>query len=44
VGAKIELILQSAFFKAQAGMEAELARVTLADVHRQLHAVCPARK
>jgi Rrf2 family protein len=44
VGAKIELILHSAFFKAQAGMEAELARVSLAEVHRQLHAVCPVKK
>lgn len=44
VGAKIELILQSAFFKAQAGMEAELARVSLADVDKQLHAVCPSKK
>jgi hypothetical protein len=26
--------------KAQAGMEAELARVSLADVHQQLRAVC----
>ena len=40
VGARIETILRTAFFKAQAGMEAELARVTLADVHQQLAAVC----
>ena len=41
VGAKIEQVLQGVFAKAQAGMEAELARVTLADVEGQLHAVCP---
>ncbi len=44
VGAKIESILHEVFFKAQAGMEAELARVSLADVERQLHAVCTGRK
>lgn len=44
VGAKIESILQTVFAKAQAGMEAELARVSLADVHRQLHAVCPGKR
>lgn len=41
VGAKIEHVLGGIFAKAQAGMEAELARVTLADVETQLHAVCP---
>jgi Rrf2 family protein len=40
VGAKIETILQGVFFKAQAGMEAELGRTTLADVEQQLHSVC----
>ena len=42
VGAKIEQVLQGVFAKAQAGMEAELSRVTLAEVEGQLHAVCPA--
>jgi Rrf2 family protein len=44
VGARIESILQAIFFKAQAGMEAELAEVTLAEVHAQLNAVCSAKK
>jgi Rrf2 family protein len=44
VGAKIENILQAVFFKAQAGMEAELAQVTLADIEGQLHAVCTAKR
>jgi Rrf2 family protein len=44
VGAKIESILQGIFFKAQAGMEAELGHVTLGQVHSQLHAVCPGKK
>ena len=44
VGAKIESILHGVFFKAQASMEAELARVSLAEVDRQLHSVCPGKK
>ena len=44
VGAKIESILQGVFAKAQAAMETELARVSLADIHRQLHVVCTGRK
>lgn len=44
VGAKIGSILHGVFVKAQAGMESELARVTLADIHAQLHAVCPGKK
>lgn len=44
VGAKIEHILQTVFFKAQAGMEAELSRTTLADVDQQVHSVCPAKR
>jgi Rrf2 family protein len=44
VGAKIETILQGVFFKAQAGMEAELAHVRLADIEGQLHAVCTAKR
>lgn len=41
VGAKIENILTGVFSRAQTQMEAELGRVTLAEVDRQLHAVCP---
>ncbi len=44
VGAKIEHILHEIFFKAQAGMEAELARATIADIESQLHSVCPAKR
>jgi Rrf2 family protein len=44
VGAKIGSILNGVFFTAQSGMEAELARVNLAEVDRQLHAVCPGRR
>ena len=44
VGAKIESILQGVFLKAQTAMEAELDRVTLAEVHRQLHSVCTGKK
>ncbi|MDO8540796.1 MAG: Rrf2 family transcriptional regulator [Opitutaceae bacterium] len=44
VGAKIEEVLLGVFSKAQAGMEAELLRVRLSDVERQLHAVCPGRR
>jgi Rrf2 family protein len=44
VGAKIERVLQGVFGKAQTGMEAELDRVTLADIEAELHAVCPAGK
>lgn len=40
VGAKIGTILHGIYVKAQASMEAELARVTLADVHQQLRPVC----
>eukprot|EP01035_Chromulina_nebulosa_P055150 gene55150-biopygen39313 len=43
VGAKIETIIHGVFFKAQAGMEAELARVTLAAIDQKLHAVCPGK-
>jgi Rrf2 family protein len=44
VGAKIGHILQGVFFKAQSGMEAELERVSLGDVEKQLHSVCPAKR
>ncbi len=40
VGARIETILRTIFFRAQAGMEAELARVSLDDIRRQLQGVC----
>ena len=43
VGAKIEHVLGGIFAKAQVGMETELARVSLADVEAQLHAVCPGK-
>ena len=43
VGAKIGSILQNVFLKAHAGMEGELARVTLADIHEQLRPVCPGK-
>jgi len=43
VGAKIEAILRAAFFKAQAAMEAQLASLTLQDVHQQLKPVCSGR-
>jgi Rrf2 family protein len=44
VGAKIEDVLAAVFAKAQSGMEAELARVSLAEVEGQLHAVCPGKR
>jgi Rrf2 family protein len=44
VGAKIEEVLHGIFSRAQAGMETELGRVTLAEVEGRLHAVCPGRK
>ena len=44
VGAKIEHILESVFFKAQAGMEAELAREIIAGIEREVRAVCPSRR
>src|SRR5258706_1982220 len=44
VGAKIASILQGIFFKAQAGMEAELSQVTVGQVEQQLHAVCTAKR
>ena len=44
VGAKIESILHGVFVKAQAALEAELAHVSLADIDRQLHAVCTGKK
>lgn len=44
VGAKIEHILESVFFKAQAGMEAELARENIAGIEREVRAVCPSRR
>lgn len=44
VGAKIESILKTIFVRTQASMEAELSHVTLANIHAQLHAVCPGKK
>lgn len=41
IGAKIEEVLRTLFDRAQASMEAELGRATLAEVDAQLHAVCP---
>jgi len=44
VGAKIQSILEAAFVRAQASMEAELAQVSLAHIHEQLRPVCPGKK
>lgn len=44
VGARIEHILEGVFFQAQAGMEAELARVSIAEIDRQVRSVCTARR
>ncbi len=44
VGARIEIILRTAFFKAQTSMEAELARISLEDVHRQIKPVCTGKR
>lgn len=44
VGAKIHSILEDVFAKAQAGMEGELARVTLAQIHHQLRPVCAGKR
>ena len=44
VGAKIEEILHGVFAKAQTAMESELAGVTIADVEKQLHSVCPGKR
>ncbi len=41
VGAKIAGVLHGVFSRAQATMEAELARATLGDLHEQLQPVCP---
>ena len=41
VGSKIVSVLEGAFFKAQAGMEAELQKITLAEVERHVRGVCP---
>jgi Rrf2 family protein len=43
VGARIGNILEDVFVRAQDAMEAELRRVTLADINRQLHSVCPGK-
>ena len=43
VGAKIEQVLQRVFARAQGAMEAELAKVSLAQIEGQLHAACPGK-
>lgn len=43
VGAKIEKVLHEIMVRAQAALETELARVTLADVGNQLSAICPGK-
>jgi Rrf2 family protein len=44
VGAKISGILHDIFGRAQAGMEAELGRLSLAEVEQQLRPVCPEKR
>lgn len=44
VGAKIGAILHAVFQQAQAKMETELGRVTLAEIGRQLASVCPGKR
>ena len=44
VGNKIAAVLEKTFSKAQAQMEAELAAVSIADIHRELVPVCTAKK
>jgi len=44
VGARIVDILTKAFDKAQAGMEAQLATVTIAEIEKQLRSTCPSAK
>ena len=41
VGGRIGSILEKAFYRAQAGMEAELRQITLGEVLRQLRPDCP---
>ena len=43
-GAKIESVVRGIFDRVQASMEAELRDVTLAQLHEQLHAVCPGKR
>jgi Rrf2 family protein len=44
VGAKIEGALARAFGKAQAQMESELAKVSIADIRNEVASVCTAKK
>jgi hypothetical protein len=44
VGARIEGILTTVFNAAQAGMEAELARTSVANVERLVRGVCPNKR
>lgn len=43
IGNKIAAALEKAFSKAQAQMEAELAAVNIADIHREVSSVCTAK-
>jgi len=43
VGHKITGVLEKAFSKAQAQMEAELAAISIADIHREVSSVCTAK-
>ncbi|MFT3782964.1 MAG: Rrf2 family transcriptional regulator [Nibricoccus sp.] len=44
VGGKIAAALERAFSRAQSQMEAELANVSIADIHREVSTVCTAKK
>ena len=44
VGRKIGAVLEKAFSKAQAQMEAELAVVSIADIHREVASVCTVKR
>jgi Rrf2 family protein len=44
VGSKIAAVLEKAFAKAQGQMEAELAAISIADVHREVSSVCTAKR
>jgi len=43
VGSKIAAVLARAFSKAQSQMEAELAAISIADIHREVASVCPGK-
>lgn len=44
VGNKIAAALEKAFSKAQSQMEAELAAISIADIHREVSSVCTAKR